>query len=63
MCADGCHGWREVCATLFARPDEVMLELGAGGELLVARIRALLSAICLLLPLANAWAARASAKP
>ena len=44
----------EVCATLFARPDEVMLELGAGGELLVARIRALLSAICLLLPLANA---------
>jgi len=44
----------EVWATLFARPDEVMLELGAGGELLVARIRALLSAICLLLPLASA---------
>jgi diguanylate cyclase (GGDEF)-like protein len=31
-----------------------MLELGAGGELLVARVRALLSAVCLLLPLANA---------
>ena len=44
----------DVWATLFARPDEVMLELGAGGELLVARIRALLSAICLLLPLASA---------
>jgi diguanylate cyclase (GGDEF)-like protein len=44
----------EVFATLFAWPDEVMLELGAGGELLVARIRALLSAICLLLPLASA---------
>lgn len=31
-----------------------MLELGAGGELLVARIRVLLSALILLLPLANA---------
>jgi len=46
---------RDVFATLFAQPDEVMLELGAGGELLVARIRALLSALCLLLPLANAF--------
>jgi diguanylate cyclase (GGDEF)-like protein len=45
----------DVFATLFAQPDEVMLELGAGGELLVARIRALLSALCLLLPLANAF--------
>ena len=45
----------EVFATLFAQPDEVMLELGAGGELLVARIRALLSAVCLLLPLASAF--------
>jgi diguanylate cyclase (GGDEF)-like protein len=44
----------DVIATLFAQPDQVMLELGAGGELLVARIRALLSAICLLLPLASA---------
>ena len=31
-----------------------MRDLGASGELLVARIRALLSALCLLLPLANA---------
>jgi two-component system cell cycle response regulator len=45
----------DVFATLFAQPDEVMLELGAGGELLVARVRALLSALCLLLPLANAF--------
>ena len=45
----------DVFATLFAQPDEIMLELGAGGELLVARIRALLSALCLLLPLANAF--------
>lgn len=36
---------------LLSRPDELMLELGAGGERLVARIRALLSALILLLPL------------
>ncbi len=40
--------------TLLARPDEVMLELGAGGELLVARLRAALSALILLLPLVGA---------
>ena len=45
---------RELFGTLLARPDEIMLELGAGGELLVARLRALLSALILLLPLANA---------
>src|SRR5690606_18072795 len=39
---------------LLARPDEVMLELGAGGELLVARLRAALSALILLLPLVGA---------
>ncbi|HVR81087.1 MAG TPA: GGDEF domain-containing protein [Luteimonas sp.] len=48
--------FRELAATLFARPDEIMLEIGAGGELLVARLRALLSALILLLPLANAAA-------
>jgi diguanylate cyclase (GGDEF)-like protein len=37
-----------------SRPDEMMLELGAGGELLVARLRAVLSALVLLLPLAGA---------
>ncbi|MGV8943571.1 GGDEF domain-containing protein [Thermomonas sp.] len=41
--------WRR----LLARPDALMLELGAGGELIVARIRALLSMALLLLPLAN----------
>lgn len=44
--------WHELGRTLFSRPDEVMLDLGAGGELLVARVRALLSALALLLPLA-----------
>ena len=38
---------------LLAQPDALMLELGAGGELIVARIRALLSMVLLLLPLAN----------
>jgi len=41
---------RDLLRTLFARPDEIMLDLGAGGELLVARVRALLSACSLLLP-------------
>lgn len=40
---------RDLLRTLFARPDEVMLDLGAGGELLVARVRATLSALALLL--------------
>ena len=44
----------DLFATLLARPDEIMIEHGAGGELLVARVRALLSALSLLLPLANA---------
>ncbi len=44
---------RDLARTLFSRPDEVMLDLGAGGELLVARVRATLSALTLLLvPLA-----------
>ncbi len=42
---------RDLLRTLFSRPDEVMLDLGAGGELLVARVRAALSALSLLLPL------------
>jgi diguanylate cyclase (GGDEF)-like protein len=44
--------WRELLRTLLSRPDEVMLDLGAGSELLVARVRALISALVLLLPLA-----------
>ena len=46
---------KRVLATLFGRPDEVMLELGAGGELLVAKVRALLSLLVLVLPLAAAF--------
>lgn len=45
---------REVLSALLARPDEVMLEIGAGGELLVARLRVVVAALLLLLPLANA---------
>jgi diguanylate cyclase (GGDEF)-like protein len=44
----------ELVGSLLARPDELMLELGAGGERLVARVRALLSALSLLLPLVAA---------
>jgi len=35
------------------RPDEIMLEIGAGGELLVARIRVIATLLLLLLPIAN----------
>ena len=45
---------RDVVDAMLARPDEVMLEVGAGGELLVARLRVVVSAMLLLLPLANA---------
>lgn len=49
------RGWLGALhATLLERPDEVMLELGAGGELLVARLRAGLSALVLLMPLVGA---------
>ena len=47
---------REVATAILARPDEIMLEIGAGGELLVARLRAVLAAMLLLLPLVNALA-------
>ena len=45
------RGLRAVLARLLARPDELMLEVGAGGELLVARLRALLSLLLLPVPL------------
>ena len=44
----------EMVEQLVSRPDEVMLEVGAGGELLVARLRVVVAAMLLLLPLANA---------
>ena len=45
---------RELYTRVWDRPDELMLQFGAGGELLVARVRALLSALILLLPLMHA---------
>jgi diguanylate cyclase (GGDEF)-like protein len=48
-------------ARLLAQPDEIMLTLGAGGELLVARLRAVLSLLILVMPLiAAAGGARSS---
>ena len=35
------------------RPDEIMLEIGAGGELLIARIRVASTLLLLLLPATN----------
>ena len=45
------QGLKDLVARLLARPDEIMLSLGAGGELLVARLRALLSLLILAMPL------------
>jgi diguanylate cyclase (GGDEF)-like protein len=44
----------EVATALMARPDEILLEVGAGGELLVARLRAVIAVVLLMLPLINA---------
>ena len=46
--------YRDIATSLLERPDEVMLEVGAGGELLVARLRVAVAAMLLLLPLINA---------
>lgn len=46
--------YRDIASSLLGRPDEVMLEVGASGELLVARLRVILAALLLLLPLLNA---------
>jgi diguanylate cyclase (GGDEF)-like protein len=51
--ASGRH-YRDIASSLLERPDEVMLEVGAGGELLVARLRVAVAALLLLLPLLNA---------
>lgn len=45
---------RSVLRQLLQRPDALMLELGAGGERLVARMRVGLSILLLALPLVNA---------
>jgi diguanylate cyclase (GGDEF)-like protein len=45
--------FRDITKALLSRPDEIMLEVGAGGELLAARIRVVVAALILLMPLAN----------
>lgn len=45
---------RETLRLLLAQPDEVMLDVGSGGELMVARLRAVIAMLLLLLPLINA---------
>ena len=45
---------RDTFRLLFAQPDEVMLEVGSGGELIAARLRAVIALLLLLLPLVNA---------
>jgi len=50
------RSFREILAALLSRPDEILLGVGASGELLVARLRVLIAGALLLLPLANALA-------
>jgi diguanylate cyclase (GGDEF)-like protein len=47
-------GLRAALAALTSRPDDLMLEMGATGELIVARLRVVVSALILLFPVANA---------
>lgn len=54
MRANGTRHYRDIVTAMLSRPDEVMLEVGASGELLVARLRVAIAAMLLLLPLANA---------
>lgn len=44
---------RELISTLRERPDEIVLDVGAGGELLVARFRLGATLLLLLLPVIN----------
>ncbi len=44
---------RELSSTLRDRPDEIVLDIGAGGELLVARIRVVATLLLMLMPLIN----------
>lgn len=47
------RGFKAIVTTLTSRPDEIMLEIGASGEVLVARLRAVVAVLLLLLPLVN----------
>lgn len=49
----GRRSFGEILGSLLGRPDEIMLEVGAGGELLVARLRAVVAGLLLLLPPLN----------
>lgn len=49
----GLHDLRRTLSRVMARPDSIVLELGAGGELLVSRLRLVFAALLLILPLAN----------
>jgi diguanylate cyclase (GGDEF)-like protein len=46
----------DLAASLREPPDEILLEVGAGGELLVAHLRVGVASLLLLLPLLNRWA-------
>jgi two-component system cell cycle response regulator len=46
----------DLASALRDRPDEILLEVGAGGELLVARLRLVIAVLLLLMPLTN-WLA------
>ena len=48
---DASKAGRRRAPGLFARPDALLLDTGADGELLTARVRALLSLLVLSLPL------------
>ena len=50
---DGSRSFRDKVSMLLARPDEVLLDVGAAGELLVARMRVICAGMLLLLPPAN----------
>ncbi len=50
------RSFRGIVVALLSRPDEIMLGVGASGELLVARLRVVIAAALLLVPLANALA-------
>lgn len=43
----------DLASALGERPDEILLEVGAGGELLLARLRLLIASLLLLMPLTN----------
>ena len=43
----------DLAEALRDRPDEILLEIGAGGELLMAQLRMLIAALLVLMPLTN----------